>query len=88
MREPVISRKELAVFEHIGVQPEPTYLQLNEMPDEDLMALVKQGDHDAFASVFDRYYRLILSITYRGLKKLKGFMQGTMTRNSKAASRS
>jgi len=38
------------------------------MPDEDLMELVKQGNHDAFANLFDRYYRLVLSIARKILR--------------------
>lgn len=64
----MVSRKGLAAFESIGAPPKPTSLQLSELPDEDLMDLIKQGDHDAFAGLFDRYYRLVLSITLKILR--------------------
>lgn len=64
----MISRKELATYESIGAEPEPTFLQLRETPDEGLIELIKRGNHDAFASLFDRYYRLVLSITLKILR--------------------
>lgn len=39
-----------------------TSAELKKLSDEELMDLIKQGDHDAFARLFDRYYRLVLSI--------------------------
>jgi len=60
--------KELAVFDGVGRDSEETYSRLGRMPDEELMELVQQGDHDAFASLFDRYYRLVLSIALRILR--------------------
>jgi len=36
--------------------------------DEELMDLIRTGDHDAFASLFDRYYKLILSIALKILR--------------------
>lgn len=64
----MLSEKELATFDGMSREPELTYSQLSGMPDEDLMELVKQGNHDAFANVFDRYYRLVLSIALRILR--------------------
>jgi RNA polymerase sigma-70 factor, ECF subfamily len=64
----VLSGKELAAFDGIAREPEPTYSQLGRMNDEELMELVKQGNHDAFANLFDRYYRLVLSIALRILR--------------------
>jgi RNA polymerase sigma-70 factor (ECF subfamily) len=64
----VISGKELAAFDGIAREPELTYSQLGRMTDEELMELVKQGNHDAFANLFDRYYRLVLSIALRILR--------------------
>jgi RNA polymerase sigma-70 factor, ECF subfamily len=45
-----------------------TYSQLGRLPDEELMDLIKRGNHDAFAHLFDRYYRLVLSITSKILR--------------------
>jgi RNA polymerase sigma-70 factor, ECF subfamily len=64
----VLSGKELAAFGGIAREPEPAYSQLCRMTDEELMELVKQGNHDAFANLFDRYYRLVLSIALRILR--------------------
>lgn len=36
--------------------------------DEDLMAAITRGDHDAFAHLFDRYFRLVLSISLKILR--------------------
>jgi RNA polymerase sigma-70 factor (ECF subfamily) len=36
--------------------------------DEDLMAAITGGDHDAFACLFDRYFRLVLSISLKILR--------------------
>jgi len=64
----VLSEKELAAFDGVVREPAPTYSQLGRMTDEELMELVKQGNHDAFANLFDRYYRLVLSIALRILR--------------------
>jgi len=64
----MLSEKELTTFNGMSREPELTYSQLSGMPDEDLMELVKQGHHDAFANLFDRYYRLVLSIALRILR--------------------
>jgi RNA polymerase sigma-70 factor (ECF subfamily) len=64
----VLSEKELAAFDGVVREPAPTYSQLGRMADEELMELVKQGNHDAFANLFDRYYRLVLSIALRILR--------------------
>src|SRR5882762_5713467 len=39
-----------------------TSAEMKKLSDEELMDLIKQGNHDAFANLFDRYFRLILSI--------------------------
>jgi RNA polymerase sigma-70 factor, ECF subfamily len=64
----VLSEKELAAFDGVVREPAPTYSQLGRMTDEELMELVKLGNHDAFANLFDRYYRLVLSIALRILR--------------------
>ena len=38
------------------------------LSDEELMALIQAGDHDAFADLFDRYFRLVLSIALKILR--------------------
>lgn len=38
------------------------------LSDDQLMELVKKGDHDAFSDLFDRYHRLVLSIALRILR--------------------
>jgi len=60
--------KELAVFNGVVRDPESPCSQLGRRTDEELMELVQQGDHDAFASLFDRYYRLVLSIALKILR--------------------
>jgi len=42
--------------------------QTQNSADEELMDLIRTGDHDAFASLFDRYYKLILSIALKILR--------------------
>jgi len=42
-----------------------TSAEMKKLSDEELMDLIKQGSHDAFANLFDRYYRLVLSIASR-----------------------
>jgi len=42
-----------------------TTAEMKKLSDEELMDLIKQGNHDAFANFFDRYYRLVLSIASR-----------------------
>lgn len=42
-----------------------TFTDLKRLSDEELMELIKQGNHDAFAGLFDRYYRLVLSIALK-----------------------
>jgi RNA polymerase sigma-70 factor (ECF subfamily) len=51
----------------IGIRDESgkTFSELKRLPDEDLMELVKLGNHDAFAALFDRYHRLVLSIAIK-----------------------
>ena len=45
------------------------FSQMKTVSDEDLMQLVQQGNHDAFASIFDRHYRLVLSVALRILRE-------------------
>jgi hypothetical protein len=47
-----------------GVQP-PTLAELKGLNDEELMAHLQNGCNDAFAVLFDRYYRLVLSIALK-----------------------
>jgi RNA polymerase sigma-70 factor, ECF subfamily len=53
---------------NIGQEANLTYSQIGRLPDAELMELVKRGNHDAFAHLFDRYYRLVLSITLKILR--------------------
>jgi RNA polymerase sigma-70 factor (ECF subfamily) len=43
--------------------PEQFSSHLSQLPDAELMELVKRSNHDAFAYLFDRYHRLVLMIT-------------------------
>src|SRR5215467_4852425 len=45
-----------------------SYAPIKKKRDEELMELIKSGDHDAFAELFERYYRLVLSIAVRILR--------------------
>jgi RNA polymerase sigma-70 factor, ECF subfamily len=47
-----------------GTQP-PTFAKLKDLNDEDLMAHLQGGCNDALAVLFDRYYRLVLSISLK-----------------------
>lgn len=47
-----------------GVQP-PTLAELKGLNDEELMAHLQNGCNDALAVLFDRYYRLVLSIALK-----------------------
>jgi RNA polymerase sigma-70 factor (ECF subfamily) len=47
-----------------GVQP-PTLAELKGLNDEELMAHLQNGYNDALAVLFDRYYRLVLSIALK-----------------------
>lgn len=42
--------------------------RLNSLSDEEVMILIQAGDHDAFANLFDRYFRLVLSIALKILR--------------------
>jgi RNA polymerase sigma-70 factor (ECF subfamily) len=42
-----------------------TYSELRRLPDEDLVAHLERGDHDALAVLFDRYHRLVFSVAQR-----------------------
>jgi RNA polymerase sigma-70 factor (ECF subfamily) len=46
----------------------PNYSQLEHLSDEDLMSHLQNGHQDALAVLFDRYYRLVLSIAQRILR--------------------
>jgi RNA polymerase sigma-70 factor, ECF subfamily len=43
-------------------------LDLNDLADEQLMAQLKEGRHDALAVLFDRYHRLVFSIALRFIR--------------------
>jgi RNA polymerase sigma-70 factor (ECF subfamily) len=47
-----------------GVQP-PTLSELKNLSDDELMAHLQNGCNDALAVLFDRYYRLVLSIALK-----------------------
>ena len=47
-----------------GVQP-PTFAKLKDLDDDELMAHLQGGCTDALAVLFDRYYRLVLSIALK-----------------------
>jgi RNA polymerase sigma-70 factor (ECF subfamily) len=47
-----------------GVQP-PTFAELKGLNDAELMAHLQGGCHDALAALFDRYYRLVLSVALK-----------------------
>ena len=45
-----------------------TFVQLDRLPDEDLMAHLQAGHDDALAVLFERYHRLILSVALKILR--------------------
>lgn len=45
-----------------------TYSELRDLRDEDLIAHLERGNHDALAVIFDRYHRLIFSVAQRILR--------------------
>jgi hypothetical protein len=47
-----------------GVQP-PTLSELKNLSDDELMAHLQNGCNDALAVLFNRYYRLVLSIALK-----------------------
>jgi RNA polymerase sigma-70 factor (ECF subfamily) len=49
----------------ITVPQAPTFRQLRELPDEELMIYLQVGHDDALAVLFDRYYRLVFTIAAR-----------------------
>jgi RNA polymerase sigma-70 factor (ECF subfamily) len=51
-----------------GGQPRPTYAELECLSDDQLMARLQAGCHDALAVLFDRYHRLIFSIALKILR--------------------
>lgn len=48
-----------------GTQPEDALRPLNEMADEDLVALLAAGNHDAMGVIFHRYYGLAMRVALR-----------------------
>ncbi len=44
------------------------WAELNELGDEELMARLVSGEHNALAVVFDRYHRLVFSVAVRILR--------------------
>jgi RNA polymerase sigma-70 factor (ECF subfamily) len=49
-------------------QLRPTYAELERLSDDQLMARLQSGCHDALAVLFDRYHRLIFSIALKTLR--------------------
>lgn len=47
-----------------------TYIQLNELPDETVIACLKDGQGDALAVLFRRYQRLVFSVAMKVLRDL------------------
>ncbi|MGH6690665.1 MAG: sigma-70 family RNA polymerase sigma factor [Gammaproteobacteria bacterium] len=45
-----------------------TYSELRDLRDEDLIAHLERGNHDALAVIFDRYHRLVFSVAQRILR--------------------
>ncbi|MGH9755977.1 MAG: RNA polymerase sigma factor [Blastocatellia bacterium] len=69
MRAKVILFKEsLAVPDRAEQTLDLTVSQMKRLSDEDLMERLKQGDQDALGPLFDRYYRLVLSVALRILR--------------------
>jgi RNA polymerase sigma-70 factor (ECF subfamily) len=67
----MISRENLPVADRDDrelYQSGSGYADIKAMRDEELMEQIKRGNHDAFAQLFDRYYRLVLSIAVRILR--------------------
>jgi len=56
------------VFPFTRGQPPPTYAELERLGDDQLMAQLQAGCNDALAVVFDRYHRLVFSITLKILR--------------------
>jgi RNA polymerase sigma-70 factor, ECF subfamily len=48
-----------------GGVPPPTLSELKDLNDDELMVHLQNGCHDALAILFDRYYRLVLSIAQK-----------------------
>src|SRR4051812_38852269 len=46
-------------------QPSSAIAELERLEDDELMARLRDGHHDALAVLFDRYHRLVLSISLR-----------------------
>ncbi len=69
MRAKVILFKEpLAVPGRAGQTLGLTVSEMKRLSDEDLMERLKQGQQDALALLFDRYYRLVLSVALKILR--------------------
>jgi len=69
MRAKVILFKEpLAAPDCAGQNLGLTVSQMKRLSDEDLMERLKQGDQDALTLLFDRYYRLVLSVALKILR--------------------
>src|SRR5262249_5759129 len=66
----MIDENELMAPHKLGQDTNLTYSQIGRLSDADLMDLIKRGNHDAFAHLFDRYYRLVLSVTLKILRDL------------------
>jgi RNA polymerase sigma-70 factor (ECF subfamily) len=45
--------------------PDPSHAELERLGDDEVMAHLQAGSHDALAVLFDRYHRLVLSIALR-----------------------
>jgi RNA polymerase sigma-70 factor, ECF subfamily len=64
----MLPENELMAPDEIGQSASLTFFQIGRLPDAELMDLIKRGNHDAFAHLFDRYYRLVLSIALKILR--------------------
>lgn len=64
----MLHENRLTAPHNIGQDANLTYSQIGRLLDAELMDLIKRGNHDAFAHLFDRYYRLVLSITSKILR--------------------
>ncbi len=69
MRAKVILFKEpLAVPDRAEQTLGPTVSEMKRLSDEDLMERLKQGHQDTLTLLFDRYYRLVLSVALKILR--------------------
>ena len=53
-----------------ALRPPFRYAELAPLPDEVLMARLRDGNHDALTVLFDRYHRLVLNIALRILRDM------------------